>query len=1212
MQVNLIGKLIIFLLVVSAGTNVKAAPVKGFAQGSVLSFIENKGQVTDQNRNARPDIHYKLAATGGLNIFIGNGAISYQFCQVDKPLTTREEVNARTHFAIDEETEHKESGVMYRMDVSLIGANPNAQVIKDEQLDYYERYFTHLTGAEGVIAHAFSKVTYRNIYPHIDWVLYVNDGHLKYDFVVRQGGDPNNIHLKYSGATNLAINEDGSFTAVTPLGTITEEAPYTYGGSGSRISSGFALKDGILGYEIGKYTGDIVVDPGVVWATYYGGSSNDRGFGVTTDRFENVYMSGVSSSTSNIATTGAYQFTYSGGTYDGDAYLVKFASDGARRWATYMGGPGEDFGYSVAADKAGNIFLGGYTTSSSGISSPGSHQPVFGGIADGFVAKFDSTGVRSWSTYYGGPGNENGHTIALDTAGNVYLSGSTGFGTSTSIFTPGAYQVVSGGSYDGYLVKFSNSGVRLWGTYYGGPDYDEAYAVTTDTFGYVYIAGFTESLSGIATAGTQQPAFGGGVNDAFLAKFNAAGVRQWGTYYGGADRDIAVSVDVDGSGNIFMGGYSWSPSGVATPGAYDTSLGSVEDGLLAKFNSSGIRVWATYFGGEGDDVVQSVKTDNSGNVYITGGTGSAIGVATPGAYQPVIGGVGRDCYVAKFNTGGAIQWGTYYGGNDFDWGMGVTTDTYGRVYVAGYSASTTAMATAGSYQPVYGGGAYDGILAKFDTCSLPTVSVISGLSTMCPGGQVTLTDATPGGTWCTTNSRATVSAGVVTGLLPGIDTILYTVANTCGTATAQKIVTINPLPAAIAGIPVVCGIGAMTFLTNDTTGGTWSSGTTGNATISATGIVTGLHFGTDTITYTLSPGCSITTSVSVNAVPHLTSSLTPAAICDSTAFMYVPSATDPSAVINWSRPIIIGIANAAASGSGNISETIDNITATPVTATYIYITTANSCSDTQNVTVTVQPTPILSSPLSFTVCSGVPFTYVPSSATTGTTYTWVRGAVVGIVPGPASGTGSVNETLINTMVLPVTGTYTYTLNANSCAHTQNVLVTILPAVTAGSIAGPDTVCVGSMISMIASVTGGTWSGSTGNTSVVSNIITGVSSGIDTVFYTISDTCGTAVAAHPIIVLPASACNTGVNAIGAAGTHMQLYPNPNNGLFYFDLSSPVKETVHVTVTDVMGRKVWELNVDTDHVYEIDLRRSPGIYIVSAVTGAGVYMERVVIE
>ncbi len=212
-------------------------------------------------------------------------------------------------------------------------------------------------------------------------------------------------------------------------------------------------------------------------------------------------------------------------------------------------------------------------------------------------------------------------------------------------------------------------------------------------------------------------------------------------------------------------------------------------------------------------------------------------------------------------------------------------------------------------------------------------------------------------------------------------------------------------------------------------------------------------------------GCSNTqnVTVAVNPTPTLSSSLTPAAICTNTSFTYTPTSATTGAVFTWTRAAVTGISNAAVTTaqSSNPNETLVNTTANPLNVVYAYTITANGCSNTQNVTVAVNPTPTLSSTLAPTaICSNSAFTYTPTSATSGATFTWTRAAVTGI-SNPAVTTpqaSNPNETLINTTANPVNVVYAYTITANGCSNTQNVTVTVNPTPTLSSTLTPAAIC----------------------------------------------------------------------------------------------------------------------------------------------------------
>ena len=375
------------------------------------------------------------------------------------------------------------------------------------------------------------------------------------------------------------------------------------------------------------------------WATYYGGEGNDMGMSCAIDALGNVYMIGSTSSTSGIATAGAHETTAN------DGFLVKFNSNGVRQWGTYF----ESAGNSCSIDVSDNIYISGTTQSTMGIATIGAHQTVMSGSGDAFLLKFNSNGVKQWGTYFGGPLVEDGLSCATDHLGNVFLAGMTR--STSGIATAGAHDTIYGGglsSTDAFLIKFNSSGVIQWGTYYGGAGVEIGYSCATDASGNVYLAGDSQQnglpdTSGMTTTGAHQSAYSGGYSDAFLAKFDPNGLRQWGTFYGGSALDVGFSCVIDSSGNIYMSGETQSSSGIATAGAHQTT---VNESFLVSFNSNGVRQSGTYFGG----TTNVCTSDASGNVYMTGYTQANSGIATPGAHQTVNGNSGyNDAFLVKFN-----------------------------------------------------------------------------------------------------------------------------------------------------------------------------------------------------------------------------------------------------------------------------------------------------------------------------------------------------------------------------------------------------------------------------------------------------------------------------------------------------------------------------------------------------------------------------------
>ncbi len=703
-----------------------------------IEFIENKGQIADQNGNVNYDVLFIAEVPYG-TVTIRRDGISCSFIKrnQEKVKAQRDKLLSKERF--DKQSELEDEVIpteIYRVDMRLKGSNFNPEIQKFEMTADYNNYY--LAHCPDGITHVrkFKTVKLSEVYPNIDFVVYANnDGLVQYDFVVKPGANPNLINFAFEGAKDVEITADGTLKVETPLGSIEQKSPAAYqpydlndylnsreynNSPQSQIPSPQTRftknSDNTISFNIGNYdqSKSLIIDPPTrLWGTYYGGSITDEGLSVATDGSGYVYLAGRTYSSNAIATAGSHQSSVDGSGYD-DAFLVKFDSDGVRKWGTYYGGSGEDYGSSVAIDNSGYVYLAGYTGSSNAIATTASHQNSFGGVNDAFLVKFNSDGVRKWGTYYGGSDNDKGNSVATDGSGYVYLAGYTKSGN--AIATAGSHQSYLGVDYEAFLVKFNSDGVRKWGTYYGGYNSDYSFSVATDGSDYVYLTGFTSSSDEIATAGSHQSSYGGN-KDAFLVKFNSDGVRLWGTYYGGSYLEEGYSVTTDGSGYVYLAGSTNSSNAIATDSSHQSSYGGGNtDAFLVKFNSNGVRQWGTYYGGSEEDYSNSVATDGSVYVYLAGETYSRDSIATAGSHQSSIGSVLLDAFLVKFNSNGVRQWGTYYGGWGEDYGKSVATGGSGYVYLAGYTMSGNAIATAGSHQNSLGGKSdSDAFLVKFES-----------------------------------------------------------------------------------------------------------------------------------------------------------------------------------------------------------------------------------------------------------------------------------------------------------------------------------------------------------------------------------------------------------------------------------------------------------------------------------------------------------------
>lgn len=740
-------------------------------KGPELLFIENKGQIKGPDGSPRPDILFMLKSPG-LTVFVQEHGLYYQFSQKNNHNTENHRAGSAGIFAGNTVAAQADWQLLepgksaqysadqatiaegfrtnaYQLSMQLLDPGSTTQVVGLRQTPYYEHYFNVPSRPEGIRNVAsFERVMIKEVYPNIDWVLSVKEGKLKYDFIVRPGGRVEDIKMRYQGADKITAKEDGSMLISTPLGDLSEGSPFTYQpqdrhnehenkAAESFIESSYKLLDAhTLGFEIGDYQQDkpLVIDPTVIWSTYYGGSELEYGTSTAIDEAGNVFLGGWTESPEAIADAGI-QNTIAG---NYDAFLVKFDAAGNRLWATYYGGAKDDKAYKIELDADENLYMCGGTQSEEGIAYTGFHNSLQGD-EDAFLVKFNSGGERQWATYYGGAGFDSGHAIAVDAGNNIYLTGITE--SQTGIVSGGAFQNTFGGEYDAFLVKFNAAGQRQWGTYYGGEGKDNTLdghkgLVAVDKLGDIYIAGWTSSTEAIASGGHQNTFSGSG--DAFLAKFNPRGGRLWATYYGGEGFDSGRGIAVDSQNQVYLAGVTRSTTGIAS-GGFQESLGGHYDAFLAKFNEAGQRQWATYYGGSKQDEAKegALCLDREDNVFLAGFTNSSSNIASCG-FQDTHGGY-FDAFVVGFNPEGRRRWASYFGGEGFEISFDANIDREGKLYMVGWTSSQLGISHEG-FQNVYGGGG-DAFLLKIDpfieTLEEPEIQV-AGTMPLCPDQKVTL------------------------------------------------------------------------------------------------------------------------------------------------------------------------------------------------------------------------------------------------------------------------------------------------------------------------------------------------------------------------------------------------------------------------------------------------------------------------------------------
>lgn len=702
------------------------------AQNSAtLGFIENRGQLFNQNGEPREDILF-YTNHNGLSIFLGGSGFHYQInSSVSETDNSQLEIDFNTA----------------RVDIRWLNANEPI-IERFEKMKTMFHYQNMPSDKSPVMnARSYQIIRYVNVYDNIDLVFKISEERgVEYDFIVHPGGNPANIQLEVAGA-ELSVSDRNELMIQTPLGIIVEGELMVYQ-NGKTIDSKWQVNKNIVRYAINEaydQNEELVIDPPVrLWGTYLGGNQYTRAKACGFDSNDNSIVYGETQAT-NIATSGAFQ-SNNGGVQD--LFIGKFDQNGVPIWITYYGGPGQEIASGIAMDSGDNIYVCGQTNSSSSFATAGAHQSVFGGGNDAFLAKFSPLGSLLWCTYYGaGTTFDYGRACAVDLFDNVFLVGETNSGS--GIATPGAYQTsLGGGGLDGFIAKFDQNGTRLLGTYFGGAQKDEIFGCEvgglTGGIQSLHIVGRTQSPNQISTSFAQQVDYGG-VRDAFLAKFSLNLGPIWSTYVGGSEDDDARDCTVLASGDIVIVGRTMSPSDIATTTGYNTGINGGFDGYIRSYDSNGALQWGTYIGSAASDLIKSCDADNAGGFYFVGNVGGTINI--PAALDPYEGnyqGGVTDVVFGRMSFIGNLDHLSYYGGSGDEDGSFISADNQGFILSGSTTGSETDIASQGAYVSSLN-TATDAFLVKMSNCTASGITVsANGLNPACIGGAIIL-NCTPTG-----------------------------------------------------------------------------------------------------------------------------------------------------------------------------------------------------------------------------------------------------------------------------------------------------------------------------------------------------------------------------------------------------------------------------------------------------------------------------------
>jgi hypothetical protein len=683
-----------------------------------LTFVENRGQ-TDRR------VRY-YAQRGNFAVYFTPAEVVFSF---GKPSpTTASPVAGRFRppvipAALSAPRDQPSTGVVLAL--RFLQANSQVALEAEERAPGEVSYFRGNDPARWQTGlPQYSQVVYRELWPGVDLRLREHAKSLKYEFRVRPGASVSNIRLAYAGASGVRLDGSGALIVESPAGSLRDAPPVAWQeirGVRVPVESHYVLNAaGEYGFAVGAgYQPDreLIVDPGVAYSTFLGGTSDEIGNGIAVDAAGNTYIVGTTQSPDFTTTAGAFDRTGAVGTVS-DVFVAKLNPAGtALVYATFIGGSNFEWGRAIAIDAAGNAYIAGQTKSSDFPTTRGAFDRTFGipgncprcaiDNYDAFVTKLNAAGsALAYSTFLGGASDiDDALGIAVDSAGSAYVTGETG---STDFpVTPGAFRTTRNGAYDAYVTKLNPAGSALvYSTFLGGSQVDFGVRIAVDASNNAYVLGNTSSTDFPTTADafdtTQNGAF-----DLFVTKLNAAGsALVYSTFIGGAGFDSAGGLAIDSAGNAYVSGGTSSADYPVTPGAFQTVSQSSGGGggFVTKLNAAGSAlVFSTFLGDAG---VSGIALTPTGNMWLTGATTSLTFPTTPDAFQGFLhaGASSTEAFITELNsTGSALLYSTYLGGSNTDYGTDVRLDSAGNVYVTGKTLSSDFPTTPGAFDRVFKG-----------------------------------------------------------------------------------------------------------------------------------------------------------------------------------------------------------------------------------------------------------------------------------------------------------------------------------------------------------------------------------------------------------------------------------------------------------------------------------------------------------------------------
>ena len=657
-----------------------------------------------------------VARVGAMTVFLEQHGWSVTL--VERPSSKERERR-------DSVDERPARGVAVRM--TFAGAR-QPEIIAEERLPGVHNYFLGNDPSKWRSdVPLYGAVRYREVYSGVDVRAREHDGHFEYDLLLQPGADLEPVEIVVGGIDRMHLDEQGALVMETRLGPVRMPVPLSWeeGASGEKelVACRYVLRSGDrFGFEVtGRRPGwSLIVDPGLVWSTFLGGTSDESATAIALDAQGAATVAGYTLSGGFPTTPGAFDTSFGGGL---DAFVTRLSPTGsALVYSTFLGGAtSSDHAADVALDAQGAATVTGMTHSSDFPTTPGAFDTSFGGFTEAFVTRLSPTGsTLLYSTFLGGADRDDAMALAVDAQGAATVTGYTY--SSDFPTTPGAFETSysSGDHGEAFVTRLSPTASTLvYSTFLGGANLDSASALAVDAAGVATVAGQTDSPDFPTTPGAFDTSFGGGT-DAFVTRLSPNGsTLVYSTFLGGTLSEAAFALALDALGAATVAGTTSSTDFPTTPGAFDTSFGGAIDAFVSQLSPTGSTlVYSTYVGGVADDDASALALDAQGAATVTGWTRSPDFPTTPGAFGTSFNGGNSDAFVTRLSPpGSTLIYSTYVGGVADDDAYALALDAQGAATVTGWTYSADFPTTPAAFDPSFGGDS-DAFVTRLDM--LPT------------------------------------------------------------------------------------------------------------------------------------------------------------------------------------------------------------------------------------------------------------------------------------------------------------------------------------------------------------------------------------------------------------------------------------------------------------------------------------------------------------